>query len=154
VAWQVAYKYANDHFPFGAGFYGPQLPGIFHSYFPEEEPHAAHSIYFQVLGEHGYVGLAIYLMMIIGAFWSTVQIIRSTKDRPEFSWAGNLALMIQVSFVAFCVGGAALSMAYYDAFILCIGLLVPLQELTKKQQEFSYPSTWRQEPVPRIAALR
>lgn len=154
VAWQVAYRYANDHFPFGAGFYGPQLPGIFHSYFPEEEPHAAHSIYFQVLGEHGYIGFVIYMMMIIGAFWSTVQIIRGTKDRPEFSWAGNLALMIQVSFVAFCVGGAALSMAYYDAFILCIGLLVPLRELVTKPREFSYPSTWRQDPAPRTAALR
>ena len=37
VAWQVAYEYANDHFPFGAGFYGPQLAPLFHSYFPTEE---------------------------------------------------------------------------------------------------------------------
>ena len=68
VAWQVAYEYANDHFPFGAGFYGPQLAPLFHSYFPAEDPHAAHSIYFQVLGEQGYVGLALYLMIIAGAF--------------------------------------------------------------------------------------
>ena len=71
VAWQVAYKYANDHFPFGAGFYAPQLASIFNSYFPMEETHAAHSIYFQVLGEQGYIGLTIYLMIIAGAFWSS-----------------------------------------------------------------------------------
>ena len=94
VAWQVAYKYANDHFPFGAGFYGPQLDPIFHSYFPEEETHAAHSIYFQVLGEQGYVGLAIYLAMIAGAFWSSAHIIRATRGREEFAWADNLAKMI------------------------------------------------------------
>src|SRR6185312_9610623 len=29
-AWRVAYLYASDHFPFGAGFYGPQLGNVFH----------------------------------------------------------------------------------------------------------------------------
>src|SRR6185312_4305351 len=29
MAWQVAFRYATDHFPFGAGFYGPQLAEIF-----------------------------------------------------------------------------------------------------------------------------
>ncbi len=46
VAWQVALFYAADHFPFGAGFYGPQLAPVFHTYFPLEQPHAAHSIFF------------------------------------------------------------------------------------------------------------
>jgi putative inorganic carbon (hco3(-)) transporter len=153
VAWQVAYRYANDHFPFGAGFYGPQLPSLFHSYFPMEEPHAAHSIYFQVLGEHGYIGLVIYLMMIAGAFWSSRQIIKRARDREELSWAGNLALMIQMSFIAFCVGGAALSMAYYDVFILCIGLLVPLQELVREPQQSIFPLAWRRESILRAKAV-
>lgn len=147
VAWQVAYKYANDHFPFGAGFYGPQLPGIFNSYFPGESAHAAHSIYFQVLGENGYVGLVIYLMIIGGAFWSTTRIRRAARDRENFAWAGDLALMIQMSLVAFCVGGAALSMAYYDMFILCVGLLVPLSELVAAPQASPFPAKWRGELV-------
>lgn len=133
VAWQVATNYANDHFPFGAGFYGPQLPGIFHSYFPKEEAHAAHSIYFQVLGEHGYPGLLIYLAIIAGAFLTSSRIARAARGRDELIWAGQLALMIQTSLIAFCVGGAALSMAYYDVFILCVALLVPLGELVKSQ---------------------
>ena len=131
VAWQVATRFANDHFPLGAGFYGPQLPQIFHYYFPEEETHAAHSIYFQVLGEHGYPGLLIYLAMIVGAFWASSRIARNTRGQEELVWAGQLALMIQTSLIAFCVGGAALSMAYYDVFILCIALLVPISELVK-----------------------
>lgn len=126
VAWQVAYRYANDHFPLGAGFYGPQLAGIFHTYFPDESPHAAHSIYFQVLGEHGYIGLLIYMLMIAGAFWTSSQIVSRTRGKDELAWARNLALMIQMSLLAFCVGGAGLSMAYYDLFILCVALLVPL----------------------------
>ena len=120
VAWQVAYKYANDHFPFGAGFYGPQLAQSFTRIFRRRRPHAAHSIYFQVLGEQGYIGLAIYLMIIAGAFWSSARIMRAARGREEFAWAGDLAMMIQMSLIAFCVGGAALSMAYYDLFILCV----------------------------------
>jgi probable O-glycosylation ligase (exosortase A-associated) len=134
VAWQVAKDYADDHFPLGAGFYAPQLPGIFRHYFPDEEPHAAHSIYFQVLGEHGYPGLLIYLLMIGGAFWTSSRIVGKTRKIEGMAWAGNLALMIQTSLIAFCVGGAALSMAYYDVFIICIALLVPMSELVAVKQ--------------------
>jgi putative inorganic carbon (HCO3(-)) transporter len=148
VAWQVAYKYANDHFPFGAGFYGPQLPGIFNSYFPEEEPHAAHSIYFQVLGEHGYIGLIIYIMIIVGAFWSSAQVMRAARGREEYAWAGTLALMIQMSLVAFCVGGAALSMAYYDMFVLGVALLVPLRDLVGARQTVTPAVSWRRDSLP------
>jgi probable O-glycosylation ligase (exosortase A-associated) len=140
VAWKVAASYADDHFPFGAGFYGPQLPGIFHAYFPNEEPHAAHSIYFQVLGEHGYVGLAIYLIMLGGAFWTAGRILRATRGVEELTWARNLALMMQTSLLVFCVGGAALSMAYYDVLILCVALLVPMSKLVRAQNKSSVPA--------------
>jgi probable O-glycosylation ligase (exosortase A-associated) len=141
VAWQVAYKYATDHFPFGAGFYGPQLAPIFNSYFPMEDKHAAHSIYFQVLGEQGYIGFAIYLMIIGGVFWSSAHIMHAVRGRKQLAWAGNLALMLQLSFLAFCVGGAALSMAYYDLFIICACLLVPLSELVGLRRNAPVTST-------------
>ncbi|HKX65503.1 MAG TPA: putative O-glycosylation ligase, exosortase A system-associated, partial [Rhizomicrobium sp.] len=123
LAWQVAIKYAVDHFPFGAGFYGPQLNAIFHQYFPGHESHAAHSIYFQVLGEHGFIGLGIYLAIILVTVklcWSIVRRTRRLKD----IWQHRLARMIQVSLLAFLVGGAALSMAYYDLFVI-LALLLP-----------------------------
>ena len=67
-AWRVAFYYARDHFPFGAGLYGPQLGGIFHAYFPKQPIHAAHSIYFEVLGENGFIGFFLYLGLIICGF--------------------------------------------------------------------------------------
>lgn len=133
-SWQVTYHYANDHFPFGAGFYGPQLGAIYDSYFPGQTPHAAHSIYFQVLGEHGYIGLALYLIVIAGAFVQTVRIRRKVRGRLDLAWIDQLTLMIQMSLVAFCVGGAALSMAYYDMFILLIALLIPLSTFTETRR--------------------
>jgi probable O-glycosylation ligase (exosortase A-associated) len=130
-AWEVAFDVALDHFPMGAGFYGPQRHAIFHHYLPDAEAHAAHSIYFQVLGEHGFVGLAIYLALLVAAFLNTVRLRRLTRDHSELRWVFDLASMIQVSLVAFCVGGAALSLAYYDVFIVEVALLLPLMKIAR-----------------------
>ena len=133
VAWQVAYDYARDHFPFGAGFYGPQLDAVFHYYFPKAESHAAHSIFFQVLGEHGFIGLAIYVAILVGALLKCSRIIGLCRDRPDLEWARDLATMLQMSLFVFCVAGAALSLAYYDVFVICVSLLVPLSVLCTRQ---------------------
>lgn len=130
-AWEVAYKVAIDRFPMGAGFYGPQRHAIFHHYLPGVEAHAAHSIYFQVLGEHGFVGLAIYLALIAAAFLTAARLRKLTRGVPELEWNYQLASMIQVSLVAFCVGGAALSLAYYDVFIMEVTLLLPLMKIAR-----------------------
>lgn len=134
LAWSVAWRYATDHFPFGAGFYGPQLPAVFHMYFPQVLPHAAHSIYFEVLGDNGFVGLAIYLLILGGAFVKCSTIIRASRGVPDQEWLHDLAKMIQLSIFAFCVAGAALSMAYYEGFIVCIGVLVSLGRISASSQ--------------------
>ena len=41
---------------------------LFHYYLPDRFAHAAHSIYFQVLGDDGFVGLGIYLVILVAAF--------------------------------------------------------------------------------------
>jgi putative inorganic carbon (HCO3(-)) transporter len=131
VAWQVAYRYAVDHFPFGAGFYGPQLSSVYHAYFPNEEPHAAHSIFFQVLGENGFIGLTIYLFILVAAFVKCSDVISAARNRPELEWASELAAMVRMSLFVFCIAGAGLSMAYYDVFVICVSLLVPLGEIVR-----------------------
>jgi putative inorganic carbon (HCO3(-)) transporter len=144
IAWQVAFFAALDHFPFGVGFYGPQLPQIFNGYFPNEVAHAAHSIYFQVLGEHGFIGFALYIVIIAAAFMSCSRIQRAANEKHEFAWARDLAVMIQICLFVFCVAGAALSMAYYDVFVICVCLLLPLEEMilapVAKKAMFSPPS--------------
>jgi len=131
-AWEVAFYCARDYFPFGAGFYGPQRHAIYNHYLPGEIAHAAHSIYFQVLGEHGFIGLAIYLVLIASAFITASRIRKMTRGVPGLEWNYQMASMIQVSLLAFCVGGAALSLAYYDVFILNVALLLPLLKIARE----------------------
>ncbi len=129
VAWQVAFRYAKEHFPFGAGFYVPQMAQIFNSYFPDEVTHAAHSIYFQMLGEHGFTGLALFLLMIGLALRNTGIVVRRTRGDPELAWLHDLADMVRVSLLSFCVGGAALSMAYFDGYLILIALSSTMREM-------------------------
>ncbi len=144
-AWQVAYHYAAEHFPFGAGFYGPQQPQVFNQYFPGQPTHAAHSIFFEVMGDNGFTGFAIYLVILGLAFWNCSSILRRARGQPEFAWARDLAAMIQLTLFVFCVGGAALSMAYYDVFAICLGLLSALKQLIGQRMSHKEP-----EPTPAV----
>ena len=136
-AWQVSLYYALDHFPLGAGFAGPELAAVYTAYFPDQvsgSSHAAHSIYFQVLGEHGFIALAIYLLIIFLAFQNCYRIRKAASNRPDLAWARDLAGMLQLSLMIFCIGGAALSLAYYDMFIIWVGLLPALRHLVTHVQ--------------------
>jgi probable O-glycosylation ligase (exosortase A-associated) len=132
-AWYVAFHYATDHFPFGAGFNGAQTVMVFHEYLPNEFVHAAHSIYFEILGDHGWVGLAIYVPILLLSLREAGIVRRQTRGNPEMRWAYDLADMIRVSLVAFYFGGAALSMAYSDLYLVLIALLVNLRALTRPE---------------------
>lgn len=131
-AWHVALGYATDHFPFGAGFDGPQRPEIFHYYEPGHDTHAAHSIYFEVLGDSGFPALVLYLLLLANCFRNSAMIRRKTRKRAELSWAYDLAGMLQLTLFVFCLGGSALSFAYYDGLWICAGLLSVMRQMVQR----------------------
>lgn len=135
-SWFVAYHYAMDHFPFGAGFYGLTLPGVWAPYM-SGTLFAAHSIYFQVLGEQGVIGLALYLLIIASTFLNFRAVKRNVKGVPDFLWASDLADMMQLSFMGFCVCGAALPIDFFDLFFLWAMLSASLRMITRDQQRQS-----------------
>jgi putative inorganic carbon (HCO3(-)) transporter len=112
-AWWNAWGIAKDYF-FGVGFNAAR-PELFAQYSPYPTyVHAAHSIYFQVLGNHGFVGLFIYLAIFVSAYWLAGRVRAETEGIPEAEWCSALAAMCQVSLIGFAVGGAGLSLSYFD----------------------------------------
>ena len=119
-AWQTAVNIANDRI-LGAG-YDMYYDAVFKVYAPDGggsrfDPtiaRAAHSIYFQVLGEHGYVGLFLFLMVWITAWRMASRLRRDTRRDPDLVWLYHLGGMAQVSLVGWAAGGAFLSLAYWD----------------------------------------
>jgi probable O-glycosylation ligase (exosortase A-associated) len=121
-AWKMAWNLAVDRVLIGGGF-NVYMPDVFARYAPIPEARAAHSIYFQVLGEHGFVGLFLFLLIWILTWSHAKKIVRAVGRDPELSWARELALMVQVSLVGYAVGGAFLSLAYFDLpydLMICI----------------------------------
>jgi putative inorganic carbon (hco3(-)) transporter len=113
-AWGFAVNIANERPLVGGGFRA-FTPELFMKYAPiPTDFHDAHSIYFEVLGEQGYVGLTLFLLIAVLAFRTGGKIRRKVAKRPDLAWAGELAGMIQVSLVGFGVGGAFLGLAYFD----------------------------------------
>lgn len=112
-AWWMAYNIAKVRVT-GAGF-DMYTPEMFALYAPDPlDIHAAHSIFFQVLGEHGFIGLFLFL----GIWWSTWRtaawLIKNGSKFPETKWCQYLGAMCQVSILGYAVGGTFLSLAYFD----------------------------------------
>ncbi len=82
-----------------------------------DQPHpvAAHSIYFEVLGDTGFIGLVLFLLIMFSPFVMLSRVKRLAKQiGPSALWASDLASMLTLSMVAYLVGGASISVAYFE----------------------------------------
>lgn len=95
----------------------------------------AHSIYFEVLGDHGFMGLALFLMLGVLTYRSASIVIRQVRDIPDLKWAGNLAAMTQVSMIGYAVGGAFLGLSYFDLYYHLVAIIVVLQAIVAEESE-------------------
>jgi probable O-glycosylation ligase (exosortase A-associated) len=129
-SWWVAYQLAKDSPILGGGFrtfstaiYQTYLPGYIYA----SQQHDAHSIYFQVLAEHGFPGLALFLGLIASTFVSLRYIVHVTRNRPDQQWINDCAKMVEISLAAYAVSGAFLSMSYFDLFYHLVVITVLLK---------------------------
>jgi probable O-glycosylation ligase (exosortase A-associated) len=112
-SWWTAYNIANDRIM--GGGYRLTVNWIFAKYAPNPRViFVAHSIYFQMMGEQGYIGLLLFLNVGALTWLNARRMIRLAKRDPTLKWAADLGAMIQVSMVGYAVTGAFLSMAYFD----------------------------------------
>jgi putative inorganic carbon (hco3(-)) transporter len=91
----------------------------------------AHSIYFEVLGEHGYVGLVLYLVVVGGTFLKTFTITRRCRGRPELAWERDLAIAARLSLVFHFVGGLTISSTYAQYAFFTLAFVASLEKITR-----------------------
>jgi len=112
-AWSAAINIANDRLT-GGGF-AIETRVVFEKYAPVPDViFTAHSIYFQALGEQGWIGLLLFLAIGVFAFRNAARMRRLGRQREETMWVYHLGGMIQVSMIGYAVGGAFLSLTYFD----------------------------------------
>jgi probable O-glycosylation ligase (exosortase A-associated) len=143
VVWKLSFILAMDNPFFGGGFkaienfdIAQQLARDFFRYpwfytgdaLPQTTfARAAHSIYFQVLGDQGFVGLGLYVLCLFLAWRKAGQASRTIKRAGGAYWLSSVSTMIQLSIFAFALGGAALSFAYFDLIFTLFGLVIIIE---------------------------
>jgi len=155
TAWKLATLAALDRPLIGAGQDAIQHGWVWAYYYtdihqfdfvttkntPVEHPKAAHSIYFQVLGDTGFVGLILFLLILGKSIMMSNQLAKKAEDE----WVRQLSKAINTVFIVFMISGALLSLAYYDLIYAMVSILICLSrinQLTKiKQEELNYATS-------------
>lgn len=130
--WNTLWNVAVDRPFVGAGFRA-DAQVVFQTYAPKGEQWSqfagaifvAHSIYFQMLGEHGFVGLFLFIALWLAVWVVAGRAARQAQVLPDLApWLPLLMRMTQVSLVGFLAGGAFLSLAYLDLTFYLMGFVL------------------------------
>lgn len=152
--WKTLWNLALDRPFVGAGL-NADIPVIFATYAPLDMGKfdfqgtvlVAHSIYFQALGEHGFPGLILYLLIGLVTWRKAAKLAMAAKNNPELSaWVPLLMMMIQASLAGFAVGGAFLSLVHFDLPYYIVALVVLVEASIKEAQTANKLVTDTQEP--------
>lgn len=76
--------------------------------------YVAHSIYFQVLGQHGWIGLFLWISTWLTTLHLAAKVRRQIVKLPHLKNAYDLLGLCQVALIGFFMGGSFLSFAYAD----------------------------------------
>lgn len=114
-SWHVAWRLAMDRPLIGGGFRA-FTPELFRKYseHPEFPFHEAHSAYMKVLAEHGFAGLALFVGLFAVTWQRAGKYAKLAARTPELGWLDELLRALQVSLIAYFVGGAFGPMCYFD----------------------------------------
>lgn len=125
VAWKLSINMANARLT-GGGFNAYNLRNYAKYLHPVTSAFVAHSIYFSVLGCHGWPGLLMFLLILFLTWRSLSITVRETEDDPAMRSYYILARMLKVSVIVYMTGGAFLSLAYFDLpwHIIAIAVLL------------------------------
>lgn len=135
-AWEYAFNAANHNF-LGMGL-DSWSAETFYLYAPNPvDVHAAHSIYFSVLGDHGWIGLILFILIFFMAWRKLAWIIKQTDNdiESDSKSINRLARMLQVSLLAYLSGGAFLSLSYFDLPWHLVSFAVLLEYNLKQRVE-------------------
>jgi putative inorganic carbon (hco3(-)) transporter len=127
-SWTFALKLARDHPALGGGF--ETFTEELYAQYGVQETHGPHSIYFQVLAEHGVPGLLLFLSLIASCYLACARIIRRFLYEAA-TYLVEYARMVQLSMATFLVSGAFLGRAYFDLFYQLIATVIVLSYLAR-----------------------
>jgi len=147
VAWKISSAIALENPIFGGGFHAVQVQYIWNKFKydqgflwlistpePTTRALAAHSIYFEILGDMGFVGLMLFVTIFINAIRTGFQIRKLVLLSPDrLKWAADMANAVLLAILSYLVGGAAVSLAYFELPLMLVMLMEILRQYVLKE---------------------
>lgn len=130
LVWRWTLDFAASH-PFGGGF---QSFVINHIEFPATDSQPAtiefgrafHSIYFEMLGEHGFPGLAVFLLLAGITLFKLRRIAKQAQAYAELDWVTSLSNALQSGLVVFLSCGAFVGIGFQPMFWYFVAMSISL----------------------------
>lgn len=165
AVWKWTLDFVREH-PFGGGFYayklnrievttrervgeGNNMREVSRTYI--DEARAFHSSYFEVLGEHGYPGLAIFLTMIGISLWQLRRVRIQFRNSEEDRWIADLAMSLSHCTIIYMVGSIFVGIAFQSMNYYLLGLSASVAQIARFRLPRLNEITPLSKPVPVLA---
>ena len=91
-----------------------------------DQARAYHSAYFEMLGEQGWPGLALWLAIHLGGLWSMERLRARYRRSVEQAWLASLAGALFQAHVIYLVGAAFVGIAFQPFVYMLVGAQIGL----------------------------
>lgn len=155
AVWGWTWQYAKDH-PMGGGFEmyrqnqirydtekveGTAANATIDKRLTVDKARAFHSAYFEMIGEQGFPGLALWLLINLGGIFR-MEVLRQRyrKAGPDEAWITPLAAALQSAHIVYLLGAAFIAIAFQPFVYMLIGAQIGLDTyLARKRSQ----AAWR-----------
>lgn len=156
AVWKWTWEFVKEH-PFGGGFDAYRinkirydLPVVDENGFDTgavdrreivDQGRAYHSSFFEMLGEQGFPGLIIWLLIHVGGVWRMEMVARMYKkrNRPDESWVAPLATALQNAQIIYLVGSLFVGIAFQPFVYMLVAMQLGLDTyLARRRNEAAW----------------
>ena len=159
AVWAWTWEYVKEH-PMGGGFEVYRQNRIQYDMAQTNKPgetapvdtreikqivdagRAFHSSYFEMLGEQGFPGLIIWLIIQIGGVWrmEIIQRLYHKRNRPDEVWIAPLASALQNAQIIYLVGSLFVGIAFQAFFFMLTALQIGFDTYLSRRRQ---AAAWR-----------
>jgi putative inorganic carbon (hco3(-)) transporter len=148
LVWKWTFDYALAH-PFGGGFMTYLVDRLTYPNGEVAFGRAFHSIYFEVLGEQGWVGLGLLLGVAGSTFFGLRRLAKRVRKVPHLAWCADMSDALQTGLAVFMTAGAFVGISFQPAFWYFIAMSVSLREYVRRAEQQQPAATgWRTRAAP------
>ena len=146
AVWIWTLDYVREH-PFGGGFDAFRQNRLRYTTTGEDggagevvvdQARAYHSSYFEMLGEQGWPGLGLWLLIHLGGV-VRMEVLRRRYRKDEQAWAGALAGALQRAHLVYLLGSAFVGIALNPFIYMLVGAQIGLDTYLDRRRTIAEP---------------